>query len=242
MNNTKEPTRLRDLKEGVRDLIMLNPRIIEIEQNHNPRDYTLPENREHLDALKDSIREHGVRQPLWVRWETTTKKAILVDGECRLRVVLELIEEGCEIASVPTFQVSGADAGDRLILALTANTGKPLSKLEDGAAYLRLRNYGWSDEKIAQKVARKERYIREAIELAEAPAEVREILKTGTVTDAAALSAARSGDVEGLKNGNGKRAREKKSASLPLELIARIVGALEDKELIKLIEEKVYGK
>lgn len=239
MNNEKQPTRLRDLKSGVRDLIMLDPRIIEIDPGHNPRDYTLPENAEHISNLKDSIREHGVRQPLWVRWEPQTKKAILVDGECRHRAVLELIAEGVEIESVPTFQVSGADAGDRLVLALTANTGKPLSKLEDGGAFLKLRNYGWSDEKIAQKVTRKERYIREAIELAEAPVEVKEALKSGVVSDAAALSATRSGNIEEMKE---KRPKAKLSVSFKIEDIKRVIEALDDEELIKLLEDKVYGK
>lgn len=188
---TDAPKRLRDIRESNRDMPMLDPRKIVIEEGHNPRDYTLPENREHLDKLKASIREHGTRSPLWVRWNTATGEAILVDGECRLRANLELIAEGVEIASVPTMQVQGGDEASRLVLALTANTGKPLSKWEDGAAFNRLFHFGWSEAKISEKTGQKERYVREAMELANAPKAVKEMLSAGTITPAIALKEVR---------------------------------------------------
>jgi hypothetical protein len=74
----KEVTRLRDLKNGARDMFTLDPRIILISEGENPRDYTLAENRAHLDKLKASIRVHGVQQPLWVRYDIAGKCAILI--------------------------------------------------------------------------------------------------------------------------------------------------------------------
>lgn len=193
MTTTEKPiTRLRDLKSGVRDLIMMDPSIIVIESGHNPRDYSLPENRDHLEDLKESIREHGVKSPLWVRFDAGTKSAILVDGECRLRALIELIEEGVQILTVPVIQVESGDRASRLVLALTANTGKPLSKLEHGAAFKKLQSYGWDDEKIAGNACQKPRYIREAIELAESPQAVKEMVSNGSVTPAAALKSVRS--------------------------------------------------
>lgn len=189
--SNREPARLRDLKVGVRDLIFLDPRTITVEPGHNPRDYNLPENRAHLDQLKASIRENGTLQALLVRWDNGEKKAFLVDGECRLRANLELIAEGVEIASVPTYQVSAADNAERLAMALTGNTGKPLSKMEEGAAYKRLSAYGWTNEMISKKLAKPLRYVGEAIELCEAPAEVRQMVSDGTVSPAAAVSAVR---------------------------------------------------
>jgi ParB-like chromosome segregation protein Spo0J len=70
----------------------------------------------------------GVLQPLLVRFDPQQQCAILNDGECRLRAVLELIEEGVEIATIPILQVQGGNETERLVIALTANTGKPLSK------------------------------------------------------------------------------------------------------------------
>jgi hypothetical protein len=85
----KEPKRLRDLRSSMRDQMMFDPRIIVVEDGHNPRDYTIPENRAHLDDLKASIRENGTISPLWIRWDAENRAAVLVDGECRLRANLD---------------------------------------------------------------------------------------------------------------------------------------------------------
>ena len=179
--------RLRDLKVGVRDMIMLAPQTIRIEKNHNPRDYRLAENHAHLDELKLSIRENGVLVPLLVRFDPESKEAVLVDGECRLRAVLELIREGVEIVAVPTVQVKGNDPANRLVIALTANTGKSLSKWESGTAFQRLVGYGWEIEAIASKLGFTERFVKEAIELADADDEVKKLLSERAVTPSLAL-------------------------------------------------------
>jgi ParB family transcriptional regulator, chromosome partitioning protein len=174
--------RLRDLGSGRRDAIMMDPKIIQIEEDHNPRNYQLKENREHLDELKASIKVRGVLQPLLVRYDSQQQCAVLVDGECRLRAVLELIQSGLEIESVPVLQVQAGNETERLVLALTANTGKPLSKWESGTAFKRLANFGWSNAKIAEQIGYSERFIKEAIELTDAPEEVKHLLSEGAVT------------------------------------------------------------
>jgi ParB/RepB/Spo0J family partition protein len=176
--------------EGTRkDQIFINPAKIKVEANHNPRDYSLLENREHLDNLKVSIKTQGVLQPLWVRYNAGD--IWLVDGECRLRAVQELITEGVAILEVPTKLVSANDLQERALLALTANAGKPLTKWEAGSKYRQLRNWGWSDAAIAARVAQSERYVREAIELGEAPQEVKQMMSAGVVTERAALKTVR---------------------------------------------------
>ena len=190
--STKDVTRLRDLKTSARDQLMIDPRIIIIDDGHNPRDYNLPENHAHLDALKRSIRENGTLVPLLVRFDPARKAAVLVDGESRLRANLELIAEGVEIDTVPTVQVAGGNESDRLLIAITANTGKPLSKWEIGGAFQRLYNHGWSHEKIATKTGYKETFIVESMELADAPDEVKQLLSSQAVTPALALSELRT--------------------------------------------------
>jgi ParB-like chromosome segregation protein Spo0J len=190
--STKDVTRLRDLKTSARDQLMIDPRIIIIDDGHNPRDYNLPENHAHLDALKRSIRENGTLVPLLVRFDPARKAAVLVDGESRLRANLELIAEGVEIDTVPTVQVAGGNESDRLLIAITANTGKPLSKWELGGAFQRLYNHGWSHEKIATKTGYKETFIVESMELADAPDEVKQLLSSQAVTPALALSELRT--------------------------------------------------
>lgn len=201
MSNT-EATRLKHLATGTRDMVMIDPRIIVIEPGHNPRDYTLTENRQHLDELKANIRENGTQMPLAVRWEASTKEAILVDGECRLRANLELIAEGVDIKSVPTFQVPAGDESERLLKAIIANTGKPLSKWEIGASFRKFVNFGWEPEQIAKKTGYNVRYVKEALELSDAPQEVKQMLSQQAVTPSLALAHVResgSGAVETLK-------------------------------------------
>lgn len=181
-------SKFRDM--GTRqDLVMIDPAAIQVEKDHNPRDFKLPENRQHLDNLKTSIRAQGVLQPLWVRWDAD--KVILVDGESRLRATVELIAEGVEIKAVPCKLVKAADVVERKLLALTANSGKPLSKWEAGAAYRQLEGWGWSHAAIAMRTAVTERYVREAIELSLAPTEVKTMMSTGQVTERAALKTVR---------------------------------------------------
>src|ERR1035441_5602000 len=117
MTATKAVERLRDLGSGRRDAIMMDPRIIQIEEAFNPRDYRLKENRAHLDELKASIKVRGVLQPLLVRFDAQQQCAVLVNGECRLRAVIELIESGVEIETVPVLQVQGGNETERLVLA-----------------------------------------------------------------------------------------------------------------------------
>jgi ParB/RepB/Spo0J family partition protein len=178
--------RLRDLGKSGRQLAEIHPSLIRIEKGFNPRQYTLLENREHLDALKLSIREMGVRVPLLVRWDVGSEQAILIDGECRLRACLELIKEGVEIKTVPVLQEQAANEADRLLLAITTNTGKPLSIAESGAAFRRLVAYGWEHEAIATKTGHTARYVREALELSDAPEEVKQMVSSGSVTPALA--------------------------------------------------------
>jgi ParB-like chromosome segregation protein Spo0J len=187
-----EVNRLRGLKESARDQLMIDPRIIVIEDGHNPRNYDLPENRAHLDELKQSIRVNGTLVPLLVRYDAGSKSAILVDGECRLRANLELIAEGAEIAAVPTIQVSGGNEAERLLTSITANTGKPLSKWELGTAFERLYKFGWSEDQIAAKTGYRLSFIAEARELADAPMEIKQLLSARAVTPSLALDELRA--------------------------------------------------
>jgi len=179
-------TRMNQLNTGRQDLMKIDPKLIVISENFNPRDYNLPENREHLDSLKLSIKENGVLMPLSCWWDNEHGVAVLNDGECRLRACLELIEEGHPIVSVPVQQVDKGNDETRLILALQTNTGKPLSQWEVGAAYLKLVGYGWTKEQIAQKMGQKLTYINDAIEFAKAPKHIKDLLSQAAVSPALA--------------------------------------------------------
>jgi ParB family chromosome partitioning protein len=177
-----EIKRLRDIANGRTDLFKIDPRTIVIEEDHNPRNYNLTENRAHLDALKSSIREMGVLNPITVRFDAGTKSAILVDGECRLRACLELIAENVGIESIPAIGAVINNEKDRLFTAIIANTGKPLSKWELGSAFSKLIKYGATEQSIASKTGYSQRFVTEAITLDTASDEIKELLSQQAVT------------------------------------------------------------
>jgi len=223
------PDRLRDLKTGARDMFAIPPSMICVEEGHNPRNYSLPENRAHLDELKRSIAQIGVQIPLLVRFDVPSpgekKTAILLDGECRLRAVLELIAEGMEIRSVPVIQVEGKSETERLLLAITANTGKPLSKWELGDAFRRLLRFGWSESDVSKKTGYNARFVCEAVELADAPEEIKHLLSEQAVTPSLALATLRTNGseatailkarVEAAKSSGQKTAKRDKAPTTP---------------------------
>lgn len=202
MENGKQVTRLRDLKvDGVRDMPSIDPRVIVVEPGFNPRNFNLPGAREKFEALKASIKAEGVQQPLWIRWTDNTP--YLVAGERRLRACLELIAEGHEIIGVPVVQKSSHqvnDPGNRLIMALTENESAPFEDVEVGSAYIRLLNYGWSPERIAERTGKPIRYVNDMVELAGAPDAVKAMVSQGEVTAAAAVSEMKHNPIAAVEN------------------------------------------
>jgi ParB/RepB/Spo0J family partition protein len=236
----KEVTRLRDLKLSARDQFIFDPQSIHIEQGHNPRNYKLPENRAHLDELKISIKDQGVLVPILVRYDAGERVAVLVDGECRLRAVLELIAEGAEIPGIPAIQVPGTNEIERLVIALTANTGKPLSKWESGAAFTRLIRFGMEIPTIAKKLGYTERFVKESMELTDAPEEIKVLLSESAVTPSLALYHIRksgTGAVMTLRSKvNEAKSKGKKTATLNrtsnlLKLVQKLLADVEKSTL-----------
>ena len=196
---SKLPTTLKQVGQR-RDFQMIDPRLIDIEPGFNARDYTLPENRAHLDRLKVLIARDGIQQPITVRLNRETGRATVVNGECRLRAVLELIAEGHEILSMADMPCYPAPAGSddpirRRFASLNANEGKPFSMWELGRGYQDLFDQNVSLQKIAEGTANTVAFVKEAMELSNAPDEVKQLLSSQAVTPAEVKRILRSDDV-----------------------------------------------
>ena len=194
--------RIKDI-EGVKtaDANKVPVSLIRIEKGHNPRDYRLPENRLHLDELKASIRENGILVPVLVRQHPESKEIILVDGECRVTAALEILKEDEVEIMVPTIQLTSRDypkEEDRLLAALAANQGKPLSEWELGNAFRKFIKYGWDEEKIATKLGYPKGFINRCISLDNLDEETKTLLSQRAITPAAAYEAVEEagGDTE----------------------------------------------
>jgi ParB family chromosome partitioning protein len=131
---------------------------------------------EQLSELMESIREHGIIQPLIVR--SVDGKLELIAGERRFRASREL-----GLKEVPVLIRTASDK-DVLEMALIENLQREnLNPLEEGQAYLRLsREFGLKQEDIAQRVGKNRATVANAIRLLELPPTVQGYLREGKLS------------------------------------------------------------
>jgi hypothetical protein len=131
----------------------VNPYLVTVTDGWNSRRVTDPKNIARVEELALSIKEFGLQKPLTVRLEGEGKRKVVVkDGFCRLMAIYRAIEVyGCEIKSIPVHTV-GRFASEADDVCLQLLTGEPLSVLEQGDAFVKLVNFGWSASEIAGKV------------------------------------------------------------------------------------------
>lgn len=144
----------------------------------NPRQPRTDFNKDELQELSDSIKEHGVIQPLVV---TDEENGIytLITGERRLRA--------SQLAGLATVPVIIRQATDRemLELALIENVQRAdLSPLETAEAYRNLEeNFNMTHEEIAKRVGKNRSSVTNTIRLLRLPDEAREALVNGKITE-----------------------------------------------------------
>ena len=126
---------------------------------------------ETLEELAASIREHGVLQPILVR-PLDDGRFQLIAGERRWRA--------SKLAGQPTIPALVEDIDDdtALEIAIIENLQREdLSPLDEAAMYDRMvRDHGYSIRKLAQKLGKDKGYLENRLRLADAPAEVRELV------------------------------------------------------------------
>jgi ParB family chromosome partitioning protein len=130
---------------------------------------------EALAALTDSIRRHGLLQPVVVR--PLADGYELIAGERRLRA-----SEAAGLADVPVV-VREAEPQSRLELALIENVQRQdLTALEEAEAYRHLIDeYGLTQDEVATRVGKSRPSIANALRLLSLPPEVRAQLENGEI-------------------------------------------------------------
>src|SRR5881296_2208806 len=131
---------------------------------------------EALAALADSIRRHGLLQPLVVR--RVAGRYELIAGERRLRAA---VRAGLE--RVPVI-VREARAEDRLELALIENVQREnLTALEEAEAYRQLLDqHGLTQDELAERVGKSRPAITNTLRLLGLPDAVKAQLESGELT------------------------------------------------------------
>jgi len=145
----------------------------------NPRQPRSRFDPEALSELADSIREHGILQPLIVTESAEPGQYVLVAGERRL---LAARQAGLE--RVPVMIRAASDL-ERLELALIENIQRSnLGPLEAAEAYRQLaEDFGLSHEEISHRVAKSRVTVTNTLRLLNLPESVRDALAQGKISE-----------------------------------------------------------
>ncbi len=137
----------------------------------NPDQPRLAMDQASLDDLTASVREHGVLQPVLVRPRGGNRYQ-LVAGERRWRASL-----AADLETIPAM-VEEIDDDTALEIAIIENLQREdLSPLDEAMMYDRMiREHGYSIRRLAQKLGKDKGYLENRLRLADAPAEVKELV------------------------------------------------------------------
>lgn len=143
--------------------------------------------QQHLRELADSIREHGVIQPLVVNkmpgpYDSATDAARyeLVVGERRFRAA-----QIAGLAKVPVIVKTGMHDQTKLEVALIENIQRQeLNPIEEALAYDKLmKSFGLTQEKVSQKVGKSRSAIANTVRLLHLPVEIQRGLIEGLISE-----------------------------------------------------------
>lgn len=164
------PTGTAPQREAVVDV-----RVDEITANpYQPR---VEPSDEDLTELSESIRQHGVIQPLLVRREGNAYQ--LVAGERRWRAAQQ-----AGLATVPCLVREVADA-DALQMALVENLQRSdLTPIEAARGYDQLmRDFGMTQAQVAEQVGKSRTAITNTLRLLRLPQEIQDSLQAGAISE-----------------------------------------------------------
>jgi ParB family transcriptional regulator, chromosome partitioning protein len=136
----------------------------------NPAQPRLSYDEDSLTELADSIREHGVLQPILVR--PSASKFELIAGERRWRASGMAGRE-----SIPAIVVE-FDESTALEVSIIENLQREdVSPLEEAVMFRKMTDtFGYSVRQLAQKVGKDKGYVENRLRLTDAPPDIRELV------------------------------------------------------------------
>lgn len=135
----------------------------------NPAQPRLSYEEDSLTELADSIREHGVLQPILVR--PVGSQYELIAGERRWRA--------SRLAGRDTIPAIVADFDEETALEVSIIENlqrEDVSPLEEAAMYRKMADLGYSVRQLAQKIGKDKGYVENRLRLADAPSEIRDLV------------------------------------------------------------------
>lgn len=150
------------------NLIVPNP--------HQPRTTI---DSEELAGLVESIREHGVIQPVILTQDEASGKYILIAGERRW-----LAARQAGLISIPAIVRDVEDDRERLELALVENIQRTdLNPLEAAEAYRQLEDFGLSHEEISARIGKSRVSVTNTLRLLKLPPDVQIAVRDGQISE-----------------------------------------------------------
>lgn len=193
--------------------------------------------RAELDALAESIREHGILSPLVVRREEGAY--ILIAGERRLRAAAL-----AGLTEVPVLLRKTSSSAETLELALIENLQREdLDPIEAARGYRRLMDeYGMTQERVAERVGKERPTIANALRLLKLPDIALQALRDGDISAGharALLPLANSGH---MQRALIRIQDEQLSVRATERLVQRLVNGVEGgQQAERLRREKAMG-
>jgi len=183
----------------------------------NPAQPRLSYEEDSLTELADSIREHGVLQPILVR--PVGSQYELIAGERRWRASRMAQRE-----SIPAIVVEFDDETALEVSIIENLQREDVSPLEEAAMFRKMTDLGYSVRQLAQKIGKDKGYVENRIRLAEAPAEIRELVSVRKDTISHAYELMKIGDERTRR----RLAKKVAAGELTLAKLRRITGGAGD--------------
>ena len=218
----------------------------------------------HIEFIKDSMLQEGfnLSKPLEI-FVDSDGKLNLTDGYTRYDAYLRALKEGLKDGPVPVVpRPKGTSMEDLTIGLVRSNSGQRLTAYETAIVVKRLAvTYHHTPKEIAEMLSMSEKYAGQLLDLAAAPAAVREMVQNGEVTASLAIEAlakhkdgataflqAAVGKAAGLGKGKATKKdtitpeelRVKREKKLAGRLFAAVELLLADKKIIEVINPEVY--
>ncbi len=186
----------------------------------NPRQPRQHFDPEHLQELADSIKAHGVLQPLVVARTADSGKFTLIAGERRL--------EAAKLAGLTSVPAVVREATDQqmLELALVENIQREdLGPLESAQAFKYLiENFNLSHEDIASRLGKSRVTITNTLRLLRLPAKTQEALASGQITEAHARALLSLTSAQSINNALGTVISKGLNVRQTEELVRQLSG------------------
>jgi ParB family chromosome partitioning protein len=200
----------------------------------NPAQPRLSYEEDSLVELADSIREHGVLQPILVR--PVGSKFELIAGERRWRA-----SRLAERESIPAIVVDFDEQSAMEVSIIENLQREDVSPLEEAAMFRKMTEMGYSVRQLAQKIGKDKGYVENRIRLADAPAEIRELVSLRRDTISHAYELMKVGDERKRR----RLAKKVAAGELTLAKLRSLTGAPaadDDEKAPKTRARTVAGK